>query len=226
MPDTNWHNACSPPLVKNSTGKKNMNRKLLTLGVGLVAALSIQSEAATILIDSTNHDGITNLTNNGGALQLWAPQISGGQNAADLLDWLNEGSDFDPGQISQYNSLTTSTLAQAGGLVFEDGSIATSGLNGTYTFEIGTYYVAAHWGRFNTAHLLVVTDKNQTYGLVSDLNGTGQGNGGGGPSVIRVWNGGSGPQNGSVPDGGTTLVLLGGSLLGLGSVRRLMHKKA
>lgn len=83
---------------------------------------------------------------------------------------------------------------------------------------MGTYYVAAHWGEFNTAHRLVVTDANEDYGLVADLNGTGIGLGGGGNSVIRVWNGGGT----SVPDSGSTLVLLG---LGLGVLGFLKRRK-
>lgn len=183
----------------------------------IITAGLISSASAIIWIDETDDSGITNLTNNGTNLQPWVPQITG-QSAPNLLDWLNNdnGSTFVPGQIEQYNSIEGKSLIQAGSLAFTDGSISTSGLNGTYMFAVGTYYVAAHWGGFNTAHLLVVTDATEKYGLVADLNGTGKDNSGGGSSVIAVWNGGGT----TVPDSGSSLILLGLGLGLLGFIKR------
>jgi len=189
--------------------------KIKILLGSLVAIFCIHYASAVIWIDSTNGIGVTNITNTGsaGSLVDYVPGISGGQSAANLLDWLNDGGTFPEGQISGYNSLTSSSLPQAGSLAFEDGNTAGSGLNGTYQFAVGSYYVAAHWGGYNTAHLLVVTDASEQYGLATKLEGVPKG---GGNSVIRVWNGGT-----SVPDTGSTLILLG---LGVGVLGFLKHQ--
>ena len=92
----------------------------LTSAFLLLSASSAYAVAISIIpITSVG----TNITNNGTSLVGDFPNsLIGSNNPATLLDWLNTGGSLTPGQISQYNTITGSSLPQAGSLFIEDGS--------------------------------------------------------------------------------------------------------
>lgn len=186
-----------------------MNKTLTTSLIALAATLS--ANALTIGVDA----GL-NITNDGSSLVTFVPQFSP-QNPATHYDWLTPGGTFDPGQIVQYNDITGSSLPQP---ISSDPAYLseTSPENGEFMFDVGNYYITAHFGRFNAAWYLNVTDASEMYGIIEDINGTGPGNGGGGYSNFRAWR--TTDSTTSVPETGATLALLGLAVSAIGILRR------
>ena len=184
-----------------------MKKTIIATLVGL--AVTFSANALIIGVDVG-----TNLTNDGTNLVPYTDQPAN-QNPDTIFDWLAIGGAYDPGQIAQYNAITGSSLGQptAGD---PDYMAANSSNNGNYTFAVGSYYVAAHFGQIEAVWLLVVTNAAETYGFIADINGTGQGNQGGGYSNFRAW---AAPTT-QVPDSSITFALLGTGLLALVGIRR------
>ncbi|MES2475125.1 MAG: VPDSG-CTERM sorting domain-containing protein [Verrucomicrobiota bacterium] len=90
----------------------------------------------------------------------------------------------------------------------------------SWSFDITGYtYLYGKFGQ--NGYAWYVGDLTGTQTLPNQLSGPSTG-----LSHIALFNWTPPDDTPGVPDGGTTLVLLGGSLLGLGSFRRLMSKKS
>ena len=177
----------------------------------LALATAVSANALTIGVDAG-----TNLTNDGTNL-LPDTTPPANQNAATILDWLDNVGSIQPGQIQGYNNITSSSLPQPAQTA-PDYAAEDATNNGNYMFAVGTYYVAAHFGGFEAVWLLEVTDAAAKYGFIADINGTGgKDNGGGGYSNFRAWL--ASPST-SVPDSGATLAFLGLGLTALALLKK------
>lgn len=124
-------------------------------------------------------DAGINITNNGAVLKPYVPQITP-NNPNNYWDWLAEDgptgfTNYENGQVSQYNVIETASLPQPPGapgatppgtyLQDDNGSN-----NGSYKFAAGSYYITGHWGQASAAFYLTVTDPNQMYSMATQVH--------------------------------------------------------
>ncbi len=199
----------------------------------VAVALLLNSAAFGIMIGGPG--GGINITNYGGSLYSLVPQAAphgpGSQNSDSHLDWLDSLASITTGQVSQYNSIASASLPQPGAEALRDDNA--SGNADGYTFAVGAYYLVAHYGGANGAFYLEVTDDTEKYFFYQD----GDDVPGNKFQVVKTFNnkpdeisdlkaGGLSNMtafyagNTSVPDTGSTLVLLGLGLGVLGFLRR------
>jgi hypothetical protein len=220
----------------------------------LFFAAAAKSQGALINVDAVGINITNKHGNAAGPLQLVPFVREGGgyepenNNEAKRLDWLDAIGSKQPGQITGYNLITSSTLAQPGANEISDDNAGTApGINANgYALTPGfSYYFTAHYGGHYAAWYLASVSADDLYqvpGTIGGVSGAGayallepelKPNGqtkafnpNNGLSNVRIWRGAETPPERSVPEGGMTLALLGFTLSGLGLIRRWAAKRS
>ena len=200
-----------------------MKTKIFTTLTSAFLLLSASSTYAVVMSIVPITSVGTNITNNGTSLVGDVPNSSIGNNSpATLLDWLNTAGSINPGQISQYNTITGSSLPQAVGPnpFIEDGSASMPSYSLTGNFYAVVHYGKGSGGQDNGSSAWYLPNLSGSYSFPA--NGLGP-NALGGISSVRIWNTTAPtPKNQKVPDGGTTIAALGLAMLGLGITRKMV----
>jgi hypothetical protein len=128
------------------------------------------------------------------------------------------------GDFLDAQELATSTTASLAGKSFEYVDLWMTG-NNTFGANLNNFTInGVNFGNFsNTSTTALDQLFEDSTGLFGDITATGSFTftGNGGSEQPRIWVRAGSPKDvPNVPDGGTTLVLLGGALTGLGALRR------
>lgn len=135
------------------------------------------------------------------------------------------------GGLAPWTERDQSTSSTNGGLFTVDltsGSWGSGNASGTWTINDGSFWttygnvaISMHVGngsRSNIHHFIWLIQQGQLTGTWSYTRGS---TSGGGLSNLKLYTSGTGSR---VPDSGATVALLGLSLLGLASVRKMLRK--
>lgn len=155
-----------------------------------------------------------NITTSGGALVSAAPKSDLGDfGDATVLNWLTA-------DVLSYNSITASSLGSPISVLGQIGQTSGTGGNSITLNVTGFSYLFLHWGGQGGgwAQAFYVGNSAGSFNFNNSLVGTGQNPSVGGLSFYSFYN------SNNVPDGGSTVMMLGAALSGLSLVVRRFKK--